>query len=208
MKGILPMTSKLNPGPDPDDNEGQDDNYDPFDPASHKVGKASDYSQGELSLISVRKPRPREYFRSHPDPAYRRDVDLFERKGKETELYIIHRRVIHLFEDELIPVRLITSINKLGSVFLCPIRIWGDENERFSRLFTTAMKVVTKSETAWTRRQYNQDNGGYEGKFAKGDLGEPAWPTSTFDELFRIAFEGKLIDNDQHAVVKELEGEM
>ena len=154
-------------------------------------------------------PRPREYFRSHPDPAYRRDVELFERKSKETEMYIIHRKVAHLFEDELISVRLILSVNKVGSPFLCPIRIWGDENERLSRLFTSAMKVVRESETCWVRRHYNQDQGGYEGKRAKGDhLGEPEWPSSTFDELFRIAFDGKLIDNDQHPVIKELHGEM
>jgi hypothetical protein len=135
-------------------------------------------------------------------------VDLFERKGKETELYIVHRRVAPLFEDELIHVRLITTINKVGSLFLCPIRIWGDENERLYRLFTSAMKIVTESETAWTRRHYSQDQGGYEGKTAKGDLGEPVWPTSRFEELFRIAFDGKLIDNDRHAVIKELHGEM
>ena len=114
----------------------------------------------------------------------------------------------HLFDDELISVRLVTSINKVGSLFLCPIRIWGDENERLSRLFTTAMNVVAKSETVWIRRHYNQDQGGYEGRWAQGDLGEPQWPDSTFDQLFRIAFQGKLIDNDQHAVIKELHGEM
>ena len=78
------MVTKMSAVPDPGDNEeGGGDNYDPFDPASHKVGRAPDYATGELSLISVRKPRPREYFRSHPDPAYRRDVDCSSGRAKK-----------------------------------------------------------------------------------------------------------------------------
>jgi hypothetical protein len=203
------MSAKMSAVPDPDNDngEGQDDNYDPLDPASHKVSQP-DYDTDDLSVISVRKPGPREFFRSHPDPAYRRDVELFEHKGKESELYLVHRCVAQLFEEELISVRLVTSINKVGSVFLCPIRIWDDDNVRLYRLFTSAMKIVARSETEWIRRRYSQDEGGYAGKAAVGDLGDPAWPSASFSELFRLAFDGRVIDNIDHAVLKELRGEI
>jgi hypothetical protein len=201
------MTSKLNPVPDPNDEEGQDDNYDPMDPASHKVSQP-DYDTEDMPVTSVRKPKPREYFRSHPDPTYRRDVELFEHKGKETELYLVHRKVARLFDEELIPVRLVTSINKVGSVFLCPIRIWDDDNVRLYRLFTSAMKIVERSETEWIRRKYSHEEGGYAGKPALGDLGDPVWPDTTFNDLFRIAFEGRVIDDIDHPVLKELRGEI
>jgi hypothetical protein len=183
-----------------------EDNYDPLDPESHKVTAAPDYPTADKKLIAVRKPRPREFFRSHPDPAFRRDIELYEYKGKETELYVVHRDVEHLFEGETIPVRLITSINKTGVVFLSPIRIWEDES-RWSKIFHTAMNVVKESETTWVRRIYNQDAGGYEWRAALGDLGEPQWGDRTFKAIFGAAFDGKVINSAEHAVVQELRGQ-
>ena len=192
---------------EPDDNNEPIDNYDPLDPESHKVTASPDYGTEDLSLITVRKPKPREFFRSHPGPGYRRDINLFERKGKETELYVVHRDIEHLLKGELIPIRLITTINKVGVVFLSPIRIW-EEESRFSKMFLTAMKVVKESETAWVRRVFNHDAGGYEGKKALGDLGDPQWGDRTFKAIFHAAFEGRVIDSAEHAVVQELRGEM
>jgi hypothetical protein len=196
---------------DPDDGGG--DNYDPFDPSSHKVGRSPDYGiEKMLTSVPVRKPGRHTYFRSHPDPSYRQDVLIFERKdAKDTELYLVHKRVEHLFHDELTPVRLVTTITKQNTVFLCPIRIWGGDfggGSKFERLFSTAMKVVQQSETLWVRRKYNFDLGGYDGEVAKGDLGEPKWPDLSFKELYRVAFEDRLIEDDQHPVVKELRGEI
>ena len=198
--------------PDPEEpDEGQQDNYDPYDPESSKVGRSPDYGVEKLlTAVPIRKPGPREFFRSHPDPAYRRDVELFERKAsRDSEFYLVHKRVEHLFLGELSAVRLITTINKHGTLFLCPLRIYDEGNTRFERLFSTAMQAVQKSETCWTRRVYNSDLGGYEVTFAKGDLGEPTWPEQSFRELYRIAFDhNRLIDSDQHPVVKELRGEV
>ena len=35
---------------------------------------------------------------------------------------------------------------------------------------------------------------------------KPKWPTDTFQELLKIAFAGRLIDNADHVVVRRLRG--
>jgi hypothetical protein len=54
-----------------------------------------------------------------------------------------------------------------------------------------------------------KDLGEYDMYKARGDLGEPAWPDKSFDDLLRLAFAGdRLINRLYHPVLRELSGEM
>jgi hypothetical protein len=43
---------------------------------------------------------------------------------------------------------------------------------------------------------------------ARGNLGDPQWPDLSFEELIRLAFHDKLIDDIDHPVIKDLNGEI
>jgi hypothetical protein len=43
---------------------------------------------------------------------------------------------------------------------------------------------------------------------ARGDLGDPQWPDHPFKELIELAFHDKVIDTLEHAVVREINGEI
>ena len=60
--------------------------------------------------------------------------------------------------------------------------------------------------TAWTRVTANMALGAYEVAIAETVTTEPQWPDSSFQDLLRIAFKGRLITDLNHPVVKRLRG--
>ena len=48
--------------------------------------------------------------------------------------------------------------------------------------------------------------GAYEIFEAQGAIPDPEWPGLPYQELVRIAFRGKIIENHEHAVIKRLCG--
>ena len=51
------------------------------------------------------------------------------------------------------------------------------------------------------------DLGAYEIFAAIGTIPDPVWPESPFNELLRIAFRDRIIDDPEHPVVKRLRGQ-
>ena len=109
---------------------------------------------------------------------------------------------------ELRRTRLFTAITKRGTVFLCPIKLPGDDNDRFRRMADTALQAAEQAKTLWVKVVWNRDLGGYEMFRAKGNLGEPQWPDKSFRDLIEIAFRLNLINREDHPVIKELAGEL
>ena len=57
------------------------------------------------------------------------------------------------------------------------------------------------------RMTANQALGGYEAKYAFGDLPEPVWPDLTLEQLLTIGFRQYLIDSREHPMIRMLRGE-
>ena len=105
-------------------------------------------------------------------------------------------------------MRLFTAINKRGTVFLWPIKLPNDDNDRIRRIADTALQCAEQAKTLWVKMHWDRDLGGYEMQRAKGDLGEPQWPDKSFRDLLEIAFRHHLIDRPDHPVIRELAGEI
>jgi hypothetical protein len=60
----------------------------------------------------------------------------------------------------------------------------------------------------WVRVTPNMARGAYDIDLAVGNLGEPEWPELSFPEILKIAFKDRLIDNENHIIVKRLRGEV
>jgi hypothetical protein len=60
----------------------------------------------------------------------------------------------------------------------------------------------------WIRLASNLSLGAYEIFEPTGNLPDPEWPDIEFNEILKIAFRDKIIDDTNHPVLKQLRGEM
>lgn len=207
------------PGPDddqsapataPNGEEPSDDGpFDPFDPEALRVSGIGDADVVQVLItVPVRKPKPREFFRVHPDPAYVLDTVVLEREtGTDKESYIVAPSLRQELTQELRQVRLFTVMTKAGTVLLWPVRLPGDGAAFLRRISDSALQVAEQAKTAWVRTMWNRDLGAYDLKLAVSDHGCPQWPDKTFRDLIKIAFRDNLIDRLDHPVIRELNGE-
>ena len=157
-----------------------------------------------LTTIPVCKPNGQDFIRVHPKPAYRESFPVIDLK-EERELYIVTRNMQAELSTECVPVTLFTAINRQGVVFLWPGRLPGPDG-KVNEWWRTAAEAATLAMTRWVRVKANMDLGAYEIFPATGTLQDPAWPELPFNELLRIAFRDRIIDNPDHQVVKRLRG--
>jgi hypothetical protein len=96
---------------------------DPFaDLASLRLPQAFAETSGVkklLTTVPVRKPNPQEFFRVHPDPAYRDNFPMIELK-EEREQYLVARQLVPHLVGEFVSVTLFTAMNRQGVLFLMP----------------------------------------------------------------------------------------
>jgi hypothetical protein len=193
----------------PDDNDAP--KYDPYDPQSLcDNGSAPVDVESVLTAVPVRRPKRVEFVRVHPDDAYMvPSMRVLERDtGTDTESYLVTPQVQHLVSDELRQVRLYTAITKRGTVFLWPVKLPGDGNDRIRRISDTAIQCAEQAKTLWVKVCWDRDLGGYTMQRAKGELGEPQWPPQSLRDLIEMAFQYNLIDRPDHPVIRELAGEL
>lgn len=181
---------------------------DPFDPEIIRTSPTVDIEVEQvLTTVPVRKPKRTEFFRVHP--SYVLDTYLLERDtGMEKETYLTTPEVQHLVASELRQQRLFTAITKNGVVFLWPVKLPSDENDRMRRTADSALQAAEQAKNLWVKLAWNRYLGAYEIFRAKGDLGDPQWPDKSFRDLIEIAFRNNLIDREDHPVIKELSGEI
>jgi hypothetical protein len=58
----------------------------------------------------------------------------------------------------------------------------------------------------WVRVESNKAINAYDINQATAALPDPVWPATTMEELVKVAFRGKIIDNPDHPVIRALQG--
>jgi hypothetical protein len=157
-----------------------------------------------LTTIPVRKPHPQDFVRVHPDAAYRENFPAIDLKT-DRELYVVTREMQAELSTECVPAKLFTAINRQGVVFLWPVRLPGPDG-KLNEWWRSAAEAAELAMTRWVRVKANMDLGAYEIFSATGTLQDPTWPELSFNELLRIAFRDRVVDNIDHPVVKRLRG--
>ena len=181
---------------------------DPFDPAALRIDSTSDASLGverPILVVPVKKPDKQTFFRVHPDPAMRVDVRVIELEA-ERETYLVTPAIAAILPGETRPVRLLTCIPRVGGgVFLWPLKLPTDDR-RGNSWTTSAHKAAEIAEKKWVRMQSNQSLQAYDVQ-TSSHIPDPVWPVITMQELLRIAFsDGRLIDREDHPVIRQLLG--
>jgi hypothetical protein len=183
---------------------------DPFDPASLRLSQDFGTMVGGekvLSTVPVRKPSKENWFRVHPDEAYRLDTIVLELK-EDSETFLLSGELRGLLgtEPTLRAVTLYTCIDRAGNVFLWPIPLPGLDGKD-NPWHQSAREAVRLACERWVRIVSNRSLGAYEANVTRAELAEPAWPAKTFGELLKVAFRDRFIDSIDHPVLKRLRGE-
>jgi hypothetical protein len=162
---------------------------------------------GEIKIrqteFPLKKPGQRVFFQAHPDPQYRLS-NLPVLEDQERRLFYLQigyqppediRRFIHY-------MHIVTCITPRGSVFLWPIKSSTNDWQ------SSALRAAREAQDNWIRIHPKMDVGAYGIEAAPQELSSvaPAWPDTSFEEMINRTFEGRIIDDDNHPVIRELRG--
>ncbi|MDA0746217.1 MAG: hypothetical protein O2954_06840 [bacterium] len=159
-----------------------------------------------LLTVPVKKPDRQWFVRTHPDTAFQLTTAVLELK-EEQEIYLLSKDLWTELPGEIIPKIFFTSINRQGVVFLWPIRLPGEEGniDDWNR---SALEAAEMARSGWIRLAANRSLGAYDVFEATGDLPEPEWNLTEFQDLVNTAFKGRYIEDLEHPVLRRLRGEI
>jgi hypothetical protein len=157
-----------------------------------------------LTSVPVGKPTKQMFFQVLPGDKWQLTAALLDWEEDGTKFFV-SPSVYPELPAEFKRVQLRTAVTPQGSVRLWPIRLPnpdGSDNE----WFVSAREVAAKAEGSWIRMVANREARGYDVFQAKGDFGDPTIPEQSFQDLLKLAFAGKVIDNLDHPVIVKLLG--
>jgi hypothetical protein len=152
--------------------------------------------------------KPKDFFRVHPDPAYRRLTEIYVHKieGQIEEVtYIIDRPMQGVLEEAR-RCTLVTVIYRDGSLRLWPLKLPKD-GERDNTAWVTARSAAKTAMTKWVKLVWSK--GAYLTRDAQpGYAPEPDLSkVPAYNELVRLGFgEGNVIRTPQDQIVLDLMG--
>ena len=159
-----------------------------------------------ITRVPVRRPLPQEFVRVRPEEEYRiSGVGIYKDKIGGAQ-YLVTPEICDELDGYVRRSTILTSITRQGVTLLWPI-VLPDDNGRLNSWPETEWEVAREAETNWVRMTANQALGGYEAKYAFGDLPEPVWPDLTLEQLLTIGFRQYLIDSREHPMIRMLRGE-
>jgi hypothetical protein len=165
----------------------------------------------QLTRLSVRKPRPQEWIRVNPDPAYSaRVATIVYKEGDDSkeEIYLVAPHLIRDLEPELTYTTLYLAISRQGSLFIWPCRDPNPESKRGDIAATSRIEAAQAAMQRYVRVQWRSP--AYEYSFRDETIVEvePTWPDKPFKELGDLAVTkmGMLISDLNHQVVKIIQG--
>lgn len=156
-----------------------------------------------LLTVPIRKPAKTDFVRVHPEHL----LDCFGLELKsEREHYFVLPALAPVVAEFIEPVRLRLCVTRQGTVFLWPIKLPRDDR-RADTWRASAAEAAALAETKWTRVAPDMQLGAYQPFVAVADLGDPKWPEESWSTIARVALRDRMIESEQHPVVRELLGQ-
>ena len=153
-----------------------------------------------LAHVPVRKPGVSEFVRVSPHPEMSIATSIF--LDPEREVYLVMPALRNILVAGVKPMMLVTAINQRGQVLLWPIAL-GDSTGRRNVWHETAREAAELAKTEWVKVVADMPSGCYRIYPALGALPDPVWPDSPLSELLRLAFRNRIVDCEDHPVVKQ-----
>jgi hypothetical protein len=160
------------------------------------------------TIHTVTVDKPKDFFRTHPDPAYRRRCQIYIHKPEgviDEQTFIIAPSMWGVI-DEAQPCTLVTAIYRDGTPRLWAIKLPKEgkhDNETWVSARSAARVAIDKwVKLVWTGRTYKTRDA------MPGYAPDPDFSKlPPFDELIRLAFGEKGVVRDRdHFIYRELFG--
>ena len=180
-----------------------------FDIASLRIPSNFGASLGVkkiLNLVPVGKPINSQFFRTNPSVDMQFNAMILAPKGTQ-ETYLVSQHVAEHLPELIKPVTIILIIDRQGNLRLVPVPYPGPDGQR-NPWHQSLLEALTLAKTDWLRISANMQNGGYDVYQARATLPSPEWPEHAMDEIIKIAFRGRIINDLDHPVVQGLFGKV
>jgi len=135
-----------------------------------------------LAAVPIRKPRRGEFFRVHPDEKWSFVVYTVE---VDREFYVVGPDIADVLSSLVRPTQLHAAIDRTDNS-------WHESRAQ----------AVERAKTAWVRMDSNMQASSYDIYVAMAELAEPIWPDIAAQELFEVAFRGRVISDETHPIVQ------
>jgi hypothetical protein len=155
--------------------------------------------------IPVRKPSGREYFMVNPDPNMSLTTTVvFDREQMRNDVYLVTPAMRELLAGDMRPALLVPAITRQDALMIwpLPLPIEGRPNDWHER----ARLAMERGKVRWTRMAPDMVLGTYRLYEPLVDHPHPVWPQKSLKQLLEVAFAGKVIDTEDHPLVRRLQG--
>jgi hypothetical protein len=158
-----------------------------------------------ISRIAVKKPHKQEWFRVHPDPAFRKNLGLIELKT-EREFYFVHPELMttlgQFSEPYMLYVFVDSTVNPLPRLW--PIRL-PKENESDMDWWSSARETADFAMQNWTQMWADKSNSIYRKQGSKLLASkQPDFRGLTAARVFELGVKPRLITSLEHPVASKL----
>ena len=157
-----------------------------------------------LTTVQVGKPDKSRFFRARSGEESTLRAFIVQLKDVN-ETYLVFPHIAPILGGLARPAQLHAAIDRHNNLFLIPVFLPGEDGKR-NPWHESLAQAVHLSEDHWVRVVANMAVGGYDVLQAQGALAEPVWPDTTMEEMIAVAFRGKVIDSEDHAVIRALLG--
>jgi hypothetical protein len=172
-----------------------------------KVSKLTVHRKAVLVNVTVDRPPNNVYFRCHRELILD-DTTVVRDTGTNKATYFVspQMRAHPKLAPHLRKVTLVlTSTWPSGNFLIWPVPILG---ERSLAAWKSARTAYELARDKWVLMVWSEEKNDYQVELAEpeGIKHEPVWPEKDFEELLKLGFDGKIIDNEEHPYVRRLRG--
>jgi len=169
-----------------------------------KASKITVQRKVVLVNVAVDRPANNSYFRAHPDRCI--DNSTVVKDSQSGVYYFVHPCMRD--HPKLAPrLRWVTlavvAIWPADTVLIWPVPIL---TERSVKAWRSARTAYELSRDCWVQIVWNDVTSDYTVETAEGIHHQPNWPDKEYSELLKLGFDGKIIDSEEHAYVRQLRG--
>jgi hypothetical protein len=171
-----------------------------------KASKLVVQRKAVLVNVEVDKPRNNCYFRCHRELLLDDTTIARDTSGTSKTSYFVcpHMRSHPKVAPQLRRVTLVLACTWPGNNYLIwPVPIIG---ERPFPAWKSARAAYELALDRWVLMAWSEEKNDYQIEIAEGIDHEPVWPEKTFEDLLKLGFDGKIIDNEDHPYVRRLRG--
>jgi hypothetical protein len=145
------------------------------------------------------------YSRVNPSPQYKCPAVLVIDNENIEEAYLALPALCPLLGSLAKPKIIRLAVDNAGTPRLIAEPIPGPDG-RLNSWHESMIRAIQAAEETWVRIESNPDASQYVVILAKDDLGTPKWPKQTMDDLVLDCFKDRIIQSEDHPLIRRLEG--